>query len=206
MSGDRRHPLFLICGPSGAGKTTLADWLVAREPAIVRLQKAVTRSLRPGEEPGPEVVVYDEAAFAMGVAIGTIVASYRKYGDQYGLLATCSTNMRTPAGTYSVRGVDALESGPAVTVGDAYEAPKAMAQVAGKLVVVVLYARLQTIVQRIFGKAMSHFEREVRLSTIDREFQEGFPANVDRADLLLCTDEPTESAGRELLSAVQRHL
>ena len=45
-----RGRLFVIAAPSGAGKTTLRDFLLKRHPDLYFSVSATTRRPRPGEE------------------------------------------------------------------------------------------------------------------------------------------------------------
>jgi len=60
MSGD---PVFVVTGPSGAGKGTLIKALAARLPQLEVAISATTRPRRPGETDGVEYHFLEETAF-----------------------------------------------------------------------------------------------------------------------------------------------
>ena len=55
--------VFVLSGPSGAGKTELARVLRAREPGVHYLITATTRAPRPGERDGVDYHFFSEADF-----------------------------------------------------------------------------------------------------------------------------------------------
>ncbi|HXY17672.1 MAG TPA: guanylate kinase [Gaiellaceae bacterium] len=81
------HPVFVITGPSGAGKGTLIRALVERVPILEVAVSATTRPLRPGEEDGREYWFLDDAEFDVRVAAGAFL-EYVPYvsGKRYGTL------------------------------------------------------------------------------------------------------------------------
>ena len=63
-------PVFVVTGPSGAGKGTLIRALVERVPELEVAVSATTRPLRPGEENGREYWFLEEDDFTRRVADG----------------------------------------------------------------------------------------------------------------------------------------
>ena len=63
-------PVFVVTGPSGAGKGTLIRALVERIPELEVAVSATTRPLRPGEESGREYWFLAEDEFTRRVADG----------------------------------------------------------------------------------------------------------------------------------------
>jgi len=203
MTNASWHKLFLIAGPSGVGKSTLAEWILPRVPSLVFLQKAVTRSRRPGERLGREVVLFDEGAFHKKVREGCIVAPYQKYREWYGVFASSWDGiLEAGAPKTIISGIDVLELSDAITVGDAYEAPAEITRVFPNTKTLLLYASFRVIVQRIFDKNMPHQERKIRLVTVEKEFQNGFPRDVKMYDYSLFTEKPLNIVGEELLSII----
>ena len=82
-------PVFVITGPSGAGKGTLIRTLVARLPVLEVAVSATTRPRRPGEEDGREYWFLDDAEFERRIA-GDAFLEYVPYvsGKRYGTLAS----------------------------------------------------------------------------------------------------------------------
>jgi guanylate kinase len=80
-------PVFVITGPSGAGKGTLIRALVDRLPELEVAVSATTRPQRPGEEHGREYWFLDEAEFVERIERGAFLehVSYVS-GKRYGTL------------------------------------------------------------------------------------------------------------------------
>jgi len=55
--------LFVVCAPSGAGKTTLVDALLKHDANIKLSMSFTTRAPRPGERDGVDYHFVDKAAF-----------------------------------------------------------------------------------------------------------------------------------------------
>ncbi len=78
--------LVIISGPSGAGKGTLVDRLVARVPGLWVSVSATTRAPRPGEAPGEDYVFMSDEAFARHVGEGAFLEWAEVHGHRYGTL------------------------------------------------------------------------------------------------------------------------
>jgi guanylate kinase len=81
------QPVFVITGPSGAGKGTLIKRLVTRLPQLEVAVSATTRPQRPGETDGVEYHFLDEAAFVAQIEAGALL-EWVQYvsGKYYGTL------------------------------------------------------------------------------------------------------------------------
>jgi guanylate kinase len=75
---------FVVSGPSGAGKNTAIDRLLAEAPSLVYSVSHTTRAPRPGERDGVEYHFVDSAAFDGMVAAGEFIEHVVYLGDQYG--------------------------------------------------------------------------------------------------------------------------
>ena len=79
------RPVFVVTGPSGAGKGTLIRALVERLPELEVAISATTRSRRPGEVDGREYWFLSEAEFADRIDEGAFLewveyVSHKRYG------------------------------------------------------------------------------------------------------------------------------
>ena len=80
-------PVFVITGPSGAGKGTLIKALVERVPVLEVAISATTRPRRPGESDGVEYHFLSETEFVAQIEEGAFL-EHVKYvsGKRYGTL------------------------------------------------------------------------------------------------------------------------
>ena len=79
---DARPVLFVISGPSGAGKGTALAWMM--ESGLVRrVSTFTTRAPRPGERDGVEYQFVDETTFFELHRKGVIFEYTRTYSDSY---------------------------------------------------------------------------------------------------------------------------
>ena len=76
--------LIVISAPSGGGKTTLCERLLAKHPEMTRAITCTTRAPRPGERDGVDYYFLDSAAFAQRVAEGGFLEHAGVYGHCYG--------------------------------------------------------------------------------------------------------------------------
>jgi guanylate kinase len=76
--------LFIVCAPSGAGKTTLVDALLARESNIRLSMSYTTRAPRDGEKDGIDYHFVDRARFESMIAAGDFLEHAQVHGNYYG--------------------------------------------------------------------------------------------------------------------------
>ena len=76
--------LFIVCAPSGAGKTTLVEALLKREPEIRLSISYTTRAPREGEKDGVEYNFVDRAKFESMIAAGDFLEHALVHGNYYG--------------------------------------------------------------------------------------------------------------------------
>ena len=80
-----RGPLLaVISGPSGAGKTTLCQNLLAADPSLVRAVTCTTRAPRLGERDGVDYHFLTPEAFQRGVSSGEFLEHATVHGQSYG--------------------------------------------------------------------------------------------------------------------------
>ena len=81
-------PVFVITGPSGAGKGTLIKRLVERYPELEVAVSATTRPQRPTERNGREYWFLDEKEFVERIDAGEFLEHVTFVGGRYGTLAS----------------------------------------------------------------------------------------------------------------------
>lgn len=86
--GTRPIPVFVVTGPSGAGKGTLIKRLVERQPELEVAVSATTRPQRPGEENGREYWFLTEEEFVARIEEGAFLEHVSFVGGRYGTLAS----------------------------------------------------------------------------------------------------------------------
>jgi guanylate kinase len=78
--------LIIITAPSGGGKTTLCQQLLATRPNMTRAVTCTTRAPREGEKDGEDYYFLDAAAFLKRVQAGNFLEHATVYGNSYGTL------------------------------------------------------------------------------------------------------------------------
>jgi guanylate kinase len=79
-------PVFVVTGPSGAGKGTLIQLVVPRFPELALAVSATTRELRPGEQDGVHYWFLDPDEFERRVQAGQFLEWVDYVGNRYGTL------------------------------------------------------------------------------------------------------------------------
>jgi len=90
---ERSGLLFVMSGPSGAGKTTLCNEVVAIVPGLQQSISYTTRTPRPGEVNGRDYVFIQEAAFHEKVRRNEFAEWAHVHGHFYGTLRSTLTEM-----------------------------------------------------------------------------------------------------------------
>lgn len=86
-AGTAPHPggdIFMMVAPSGAGKSSLANALLAQEPALALSVSCTTRPPRPGEADGREYHFISREEFARREARGDFLECAEVHGNRYG--------------------------------------------------------------------------------------------------------------------------
>jgi guanylate kinase len=76
--------VLIVAAPSGAGKSSLVNALLAQEPGIVLSVSFTTRAPRPGEQDGREYFFVSEAEFREREARAEFLESAQVHGNFYG--------------------------------------------------------------------------------------------------------------------------
>ena len=86
-AGQAASPLLvLISAPSGGGKTTLCQHLLAARPEMPRVVTCTTRPPRAGERDGADYYFLDAGSFLKRVQAGNFLEHATVYGNSYGTL------------------------------------------------------------------------------------------------------------------------
>jgi guanylate kinase len=81
------HPLLIVLSaPSGGGKTTLCNQLLAARPDVARAITCTTREPREGEQDGVDYFFLDAASFLKRVQSGNFLEHATVFGHSYGTL------------------------------------------------------------------------------------------------------------------------
>jgi guanylate kinase len=78
--------LIVISAPSGGGKTTLCQQLLAARPDMARAVTCTTRDPRPGEKDGVDYYFLDAGNFLKRVQAGNFLEHATVFGNSYGVL------------------------------------------------------------------------------------------------------------------------
>ena len=97
--------LFVIAAPSGAGKSSLVNALLQREPSVKLSISCTTRAPRPGEQHGREYFFLSESDFLKRQQEGEFLESASVHGNYYGTSRTM-VNEHTKAGHDVVLEID----------------------------------------------------------------------------------------------------
>lgn len=84
----RRGLLFVLSSPSGAGKTTIARMLLAKDDGIALSVSATTRPMREGEIDGRDYHFVTDAEFDRMVESGAFLEWAHVFGRRYGTLVS----------------------------------------------------------------------------------------------------------------------
>jgi guanylate kinase len=80
------RPVFVVTGPSGAGKGTLIQLVLPRFPELALAVSATTREQRPGEQDGTHYWFLDREEFERRVEAGEFLEYVDFVGNRYGTL------------------------------------------------------------------------------------------------------------------------
>jgi guanylate kinase len=85
-STGKRLPVFVVTGPSGAGKGTLEKAVLERRPDLELAVSATTRERRPSERDGREYWFLSREDFDRRIAAGDFLEWVPYVGNRYGTL------------------------------------------------------------------------------------------------------------------------
>jgi guanylate kinase len=86
LGSSTAKPVFVVTGPSGAGKGTLIERVLPRFPELALAVSAATRPQRPGEEDGVHYYFLTREEFDRRVEAGEFLEWVDYVGHRYGTL------------------------------------------------------------------------------------------------------------------------
>ena len=116
-TGIRAQPVFVVTGPSGAGKGTLIARLLPRFPVLQPAVSATTRPQRPGEHNGLQYWFLGDDEFTRRVEAGEFLEWVWYVGNRYGTLLSEVERIRADGRAPLLE----LETEGALTVKDKVE-------------------------------------------------------------------------------------
>src|SRR5215813_4000900 len=97
LGSSTGKPVFVVTGPSGAGKGTLIARVSPRFPELAVAVSATTRPQRPGEEDGVHYYFLTREDFDRRVAAGEFLEWVDYVGNRYGTLLSEIDRLRAAA-------------------------------------------------------------------------------------------------------------
>jgi guanylate kinase len=88
LGSSTAKPVFVVTGPSGAGKGTLIERVLPRFPELELAVSATTRPQRPGEEDGAHYYFLTREEFDRRIEAGEFLEWVDYVGNRYGTLNT----------------------------------------------------------------------------------------------------------------------
>lgn len=154
--------LFLISAPSGAGKTTVSQGLLAANPGLRRVITCTSRAPRPGEKDGVDYHFFSRSEFERRVQDGEFLEHANVYGDLKGILRSSVA--------------DLLESGVDVLLNVDVQGAETIRQVAAR------DPRLSGRLVSLFLTPATREELEGRLRGRDADSPEALRRRLDTAE------------------------
>ncbi len=179
--------LFVISGPSGAGKGTLVALVRSRCPRIGLTVSATTREPREGEVDGTSYYFLSDDEFMRRVDAGEFVEWAEVHGHRYGTLAS-EVSSKLEAGSSLVLEID---------VQGAFQVKERFPDA---VLVFIMPPSLEVLRDRLVRRGTETEESlALRLANAEREM-----ALADRYDDVVVNDD-LEVAAEELMGVIEKH-
>ena len=171
--------VFVLSGPTGAGKSTVARRAASIDPRIVLNVSYTTRPQRPGESPGADYHFLQDVDFESLVERGEMLEWAQVHGHRYGTLASDVLNIFS-------QGKDAL------LVIDVQGGIAVRSRYSKTVLIFVVAPSFSETRERLLGRG-SEDDREVarRISRAKEEIRES-----NDYDYLVVNDEVDSAASR----------
>lgn len=165
----------IVSSPSGAGKTTIVDAVLKRNPTVARVVTATTRAPRTGEQDGVDYLFWSIKQFEQAIKKGQMLEWAQVHTHYYGIPKK------------SVDGLMKKGICPILVI-DVQGARTVKAQYPDAATVFIVPPSLKELKKRILGRNDNTQDIEIRLETAKKEMQE-----LDRYDYALLNDDLDEA-------------
>ena len=166
---------IIVSSPSGAGKTTIVDAVLKRNPTVARVVTATTRAPRTGEQDGVDYLFWSIKQFEKKKKKGQMLEWAQVHTHYYGIPKK------------SVDGLMKKGICPILVI-DVQGARTVKAQYPDAATVFIVPPSLKELKKRILGRNDNTQDIEIRLETAKKEMQE-----LDRYDYALLNDDLDEA-------------
>ncbi len=184
---QREPKLFVISGPSGAGKGTLVSRIREQHPALGLTVSATTREPRPGEVDGESYYFLSDDEFARRVDADEFVEWAEVHGHRYGTLVSEVTS-NLDAGRSLILEID---------VQGAFQVKKRFPDA---ILIFIMPPSLEVLAERLSARGTETEESlSLRLANAKAEIE-----LAPRYDDVVVNDD-LDDATAELLQVIQQH-
>lgn len=184
---QREPKLFVISGPSGAGKGTLVSRIREQHPALGLTVSATTREPRPGEVDGESYYFLSDDEFARRVDADEFVEWAEVHGHRYGTLVSEVTS-NLDAGRSLILEID---------VQGAFQVKKRFPDA---ILIFIMPPSLEVLAERLSARGTETEESlSLRLANAKAEIE-----LAPRYDDVVINDD-LDDATAELLQVIQQH-